>query len=295
MTDSNNLPSQYTLEVENFGPIRQGRIDLRPLTVFVGPSNTGKSYLATVVYALHKFLEQAKEQLYQTSKFEDSTVQFGSMTVGEIYAKIVGDIRAAHDGENVSTPRKIQLSESVIDSLVEYLNTCGELLGQEIARCFGREIDEFKPVSFDGQSRLILTRTLPKSTESEVVLDYRFGSSSLGVNCRPLDFCLSEDNYKRLFRVWTTHAQFAKIYEIDDDRELVSFVFRKTVFGLILEQILDYLFEDLTSPAHYLPANRSAVLHGHGVVVASAIRQAAETGLKGVPSKRFLTVYRRTI
>ena len=43
------------LSVTNFGPIAKADIDLRPLTVFVGPSNTGKSYLAILIYALHKF------------------------------------------------------------------------------------------------------------------------------------------------------------------------------------------------------------------------------------------------
>ena len=43
------------LSVSNFGPIAEGRIELRPFTVFVGPSNTGKSYLATLIYALHRF------------------------------------------------------------------------------------------------------------------------------------------------------------------------------------------------------------------------------------------------
>ena len=38
----------------DFGPIAKAEIDLRPLTVFVGPSNTGKSYLAILLYALHK-------------------------------------------------------------------------------------------------------------------------------------------------------------------------------------------------------------------------------------------------
>ena len=38
---------------------RQGfEIDLRPLTVFVGPSNTGKSYLAILIYALHRFFSR---------------------------------------------------------------------------------------------------------------------------------------------------------------------------------------------------------------------------------------------
>ncbi len=41
------------IAVRNFGPIAEGKVDLRPLTVFVGPSNTGKTYFATLIYALH--------------------------------------------------------------------------------------------------------------------------------------------------------------------------------------------------------------------------------------------------
>ena len=41
------------IAVKNFGPIAEANIDLRPLTVFVGPSNTGKTYFATLMYVLH--------------------------------------------------------------------------------------------------------------------------------------------------------------------------------------------------------------------------------------------------
>ena len=40
------------IAVKNFGPIAEATIDLRPLTVFVGPSNTGKTYFSTLIYAL---------------------------------------------------------------------------------------------------------------------------------------------------------------------------------------------------------------------------------------------------
>ncbi len=43
--------------VENFGPIEKADIDLRPLTIFVGESNTGKTYLATLIYALERAFE----------------------------------------------------------------------------------------------------------------------------------------------------------------------------------------------------------------------------------------------
>lgn len=44
--------SYSVLSVENTGPIAKGEVHLRPLTVFAGPSNTGKSCFATLVYAL---------------------------------------------------------------------------------------------------------------------------------------------------------------------------------------------------------------------------------------------------
>ncbi len=39
------------ISVTNLGPIKQADIDLAPLTVFIGPNNSGKSALAAVVYA----------------------------------------------------------------------------------------------------------------------------------------------------------------------------------------------------------------------------------------------------
>ena len=45
------------IAVENFGPIEKAEIDLRPLTVFVGESNTGKTYLSALVYALYRTFE----------------------------------------------------------------------------------------------------------------------------------------------------------------------------------------------------------------------------------------------
>ena len=52
---SHNISKHPNVEisVRNFGPITSGDINLRPLTVFVGPSNTGKTYLSTLIYALH--------------------------------------------------------------------------------------------------------------------------------------------------------------------------------------------------------------------------------------------------
>ena len=53
-TAASAADGNYRIEVADFGPIEHAAVDLRPLTVFAGPSNTGKSYLAMLVYALHR-------------------------------------------------------------------------------------------------------------------------------------------------------------------------------------------------------------------------------------------------
>lgn len=53
-----NRPSKMLCKpqivAEHFGPIEKAEITLRPLTIFVGESNTGKTYLSTLIFALHR-------------------------------------------------------------------------------------------------------------------------------------------------------------------------------------------------------------------------------------------------
>ena len=59
MSETKNVQQHPKVEisVKNFGPITEADIALRPLTVFIGPSNTGKTYLSTLIYALHEVFD----------------------------------------------------------------------------------------------------------------------------------------------------------------------------------------------------------------------------------------------
>lgn len=48
------VPCKPQIMVQHFGPIEKAEITLRPLTIFVGESNTGKTYLSTLIFALHR-------------------------------------------------------------------------------------------------------------------------------------------------------------------------------------------------------------------------------------------------
>ena len=61
--DANGIQHNRTMSiaVEHFGPILRGKIDLKPLTLFVGPNGCGKSHAATLLYTISR-LEQDYEQ-----------------------------------------------------------------------------------------------------------------------------------------------------------------------------------------------------------------------------------------
>ena len=132
-------PDALELEVADFGPIVEANVDLRPLTVFVGPSNTGKSYLAILIYALHRFF--AADPWSQRSLFgRGLPAPRGPQAKKLLYRAIdaLGDVaqttldnRRQPDGWRAILPR------SVTDLIRSEFEVGGEDLGREISRCFG--------------------------------------------------------------------------------------------------------------------------------------------------------------
>ena len=119
------------ITAKKFGPIDSAAIDLRPLTIFVGPSNTGKTYLAILIYALHKvlkgfprfpitgthpyyFIEDLEEDEIAIS--DDDFEKFTSSLANENYTlnfsdlpKIVRDKMQSYLGEENLLPRSLKV------------------------------------------------------------------------------------------------------------------------------------------------------------------------------------------
>jgi len=49
------------LDVRNFGPIKEAIMQVKPLCVLMGRNNTGKSYLACLLYAMGKAISQCSD------------------------------------------------------------------------------------------------------------------------------------------------------------------------------------------------------------------------------------------
>ena len=130
------------LEVSNFGPIIDAKIDLRPLTVFVGPSNTSKSYLAILIYALHRHFNDGpwpgRRRVPIDSRMfrRDGNETLPRKTINSIIALAK---QMLEDKGKLLSDEGIILPGLVVEIIRAGLGELGDYLGNEIGRCFGIE------------------------------------------------------------------------------------------------------------------------------------------------------------
>ena len=132
-TPTSKVPKHPNVEisVKNFGPIAEASIDLRPLTVFVGPSNTGKTYFSTLIYALHGIFNGF------------SRLPFGS---GNIMALNLFDLLGQQNENEISAmlkrlntidqPFKFADLPQVFRDKLQSAIKDPEILKEELKRCF---------------------------------------------------------------------------------------------------------------------------------------------------------------
>ena len=135
-----NGDGNYRIEVADFGPIRRAAVDLRPLTVLAGPSNSGKSYLAMLVYALHQFFGppdqppslQSQRVYWLASEVADSLLGRDG------FARRFMDWRSA-----VSQSGLVALSDDLTGAIrpeLERFHGAERFLEREVCRCFAVDV-----------------------------------------------------------------------------------------------------------------------------------------------------------
>ncbi len=269
------------LEVTDFGPIVEAKVDLRPLTVFVGPSNTGKSYLAILVYALHRVFggDTYAAERYFRGRFQFLSGRGGQDLSEERVGALFDIARSFADNSELSDQDRIALPPPIAAALRSRYNELAYALSGEISRCFG--VGEASALARRGRtkkSRVVMRRrSCDRSdiTEHTLSLARKLEFKTMVPAEVPIPVDLKAgDGIVRLSHEIP--------YLEEGKRDMMSprkFVAREFLSSLG-HMVLPSLVGPLHLPAYYLPADRTGVMHAHNVVVSALIASAPSAGLR---------------
>ena len=286
--------------VTDFGPIASANVEIRPLTIFVGPSNTGKSYLAMLVYALHRAITGAEHS--KARKYDLLSSRFGLPTWDNIESNIPSNfstdietwMNQSFQGsitQQSTTLKSKPIPESLasmMDALVWGSDEVQELFENEISRCFGVEaVSSLIRRSSSRESRIEIRTTA--SEEAEMLrISLAIDETRLAVRAKtstrtPIDF----PNKVRANRQLSKHlSRFNEsISQARDGSHAFPFSGETQsqvarTFWTASELVVPHLLGELFRNAYFLPANRTGIIHSHRVVVTALIEAATTAGLR---------------
>ncbi len=267
------------IAVENFGPIAEANIDLRPLTIFVGPSNTGKTYFATLVYALYGVFPNMTEPRILFPSGHQAIIGF-------LYALqniVLTDKNPSVKKKAQELLKKLNTSDrafrisdipmdlrEILKSLIDDAEVFGDKLQSELKNCFDLDvISELRRLTKEEQSEMIISlkvneaqkngwRILLNASESDVVLNSSYNDTTVLL---PEGLAISTN--------WKGNGNFDYTFSGNWDVEL-------TEHGLAVEQTSG-------ENRYYLPAARSGIMHSHRILASSLVKRTTKVGLESLP------------
>ena len=237
------------IAVKNFGPIAEANIDLRPLTVFVGPSNTGKTYFATLVYALHGVLEgfprypllnhallSLPKAMFNSESFDD---------VIEVMDEIKKISRLVEKIKTIDKPLKfLELPPDIREEVKFGLKNL-KVFEEELKRCFNlNSISKLSRLNNGQRDEMDVSLSVSEANQELWTVEMKGSGDSIGINDR-----VNEEMV---------------VNPVELIRPHVSYAVSTSESSQIPTQIR-YLRR------FYLPSARSGIMQSHKIITSSSV------------------------
>ena len=267
--------SDLMINVKDFGPIASGKVDLRPLSIFIGPSNTGKSYLAGLLYALHRTVGSWYNGYLVDGSASEEQKQLPENLVSEL-EEWLSTLSSNKSTEQAALPNNVC---NHLRDMLSYSSNFQSSLMSQVARCFSiAEMNEL--VRYESESaNAVIDLHIPHNGNDVASFHAVLGSAHEQLLKTEVDVKLvglHPDFVRRLAAMRLLYRS-SPLREGDSSRRLNA--------PLLLFDLASYIFERAFEPllsrnAHYLPADRTGVMQSHNVVIGSLLQKASSAGTK---------------
>lgn len=259
------------IEVENFGPIVEARLDLRPLTILVGSGNAGKSCLAILVHALHRFFDTGSPLMigpslpWEPDEQPDSGLRAGIGPAARSLNRVRRQLFRQLSERNTSE-LQVTVPAGIAKAFRKRLESRGEEFRQLLWHCYGFDTGDNSLVRRGCRAaRVSFARKLDGSKEA-FGHEVRFSRSEATVKVStpgkfPLP--LGKDDAQRLVN-WNLARSC-------DDRETSV----RHCLDMLHRLMLRRYAGPLNSSSYHLPPDRTGLMRAHKAVMSSAVASAS--------------------
>ena len=286
MTAANTATGEKHLEltVSNFGPIAEGTVELRPFTVFVGPSNTGKSYLATLIYALHEFLGKFSERTeygHDSSRVTTSgwpladsarQMELSTEEAKAVYTWAYEEIALGRANRRLDR-EYVDVPPDIIADLVRRVISSGSgesrYWNGAVLRCFGvGKTDHLSRHQGRKGNEFSVSGKFRYSSEDSEYFRFQTSVTSSGTM---IDFSIPN--------TLPVQMDFGGIFpwlyfSLDDVAQLNEDNVR-LFLGTLASPVLSYAVGNVGRSAYYLPADRAGAVRSHQALTSALISRAS--------------------
>ena len=269
-----------TISVKNFGPIAEGSVDLKPLTIFVGPSNTGKSYMATAVYAVMRAVE-GRPQVPYIRNLDRRGIPVSINNRWKASDELADTIRewvSLQEGKTWDPEEQLPVSampQAIQAALMDSTRQVLELYREDVIKRLNYNFGDISSLINRTTGHKDFTLNIRRN---EPLLDMDLGLTES--NKADPNFDISRAlTGSNLIENWGPDYQ----KDIDISPNLYhDFFFSSRILTA------DFALGEFPLNSYYLPAARSGIIGAHKVLAASIVRQSSapdsqRMGMTGLP------------
>ena len=249
------------IHIKNFGPVSEGSIHLKPLTIFIGPNNSGKSYVATLIHSIISAQNKSKSLQIFARKVQEDALQKYNLCMQDLHKF------AEQNKGKQSFKVPLLITKNTHNYIVkDFFN---DTLEYELTRNFGASINNLIrnqqksshiSVSDSNQLDITLGSKLKTKSANKIKTQYEFR----------IDHKAHED-----YLVREKNCVVMNMVTYDSD------IFPYKIVDMLKNEISsNALTSHILENSYYFPAARSGMLQGYKALSASIVQSATFAGIR---------------
>jgi len=260
-----------SFSVRNFGPIANADVELKPLTVFIGPNNSGKSYLGLAIYSISRALSGASPYMlagrsrraiagypyWRAVRSHQRDRRFLRDTLREFAT----DIEQLVSGEKRLGDMPVAIQALVEEDFNSIATSAITTVEYELQRCYGTDIKG-------------LGRRGPQLKGNEIEIGIKDPNSGLHWEMRSGQERLITTNWDA--NLSSIGTDIAKGRVVPRGMATDPDYFQDIISSFFFQALL----AGIAPASHYLPASRTGILQEHKTLASLIVGRASRAWLE---------------